>query len=274
MRKLSKTKSPSSLSRPAAPSFGVIIPAAGSGKRFGQGDKLRQKIGRGKKCPQAQTVLQHAVALFTGRKEVERIIIVTTPDRFAIYRRDLRPLLAAANKTRKTRPVLVQMVEGGRERWESVLFGLRAMPTELGFVAVHDAARPLTPGTVIEAAFTGAVRHGGSVPCLAEPATLKRATAAEKKSDAKRKVGAADLMVTETVNRAGLYQAQTPQCFNREQLLAAYESLLKKGKLAGVTDDAQVFALAGHPVAATLGTANNLKITTAEDLTLAKALLK
>lgn len=264
-----KPKTPST----TTPRFGVIIPAAGSGKRFGQGDKLRQKIGRGKKCPQAQTVLQHAVALFTERKEVERIIIVTSPDRFEVYRRDLRPLLAAANKTRKTRPVLVQMVEGGRERWESVLFGLRAMPAELGFVAVHDAARPLTPGTVIDAAFAGALRHGGSVPCLAEPATLKRAAVA-KNTGGKAKRPEPDLMVTETVNRAGLYQAQTPQCFIREQLLAAYEFLLKKGKLAGVTDDAQVFALAGHPVTATPGTANNLKITTAEDLTLAKALLK
>ncbi len=128
------------------------------------------------------------------------------------------------------------------------------------FVAIHDAARPLTPVEVIDAAFAGAVRVGGSVPVVAEPATLKR-------------VGA-DGNLAETVSRAGLFQAQTPQCFARAKLVAAFETLGKRGELDGLTDDAQVFEKIGHAVAATAGSAVNLKITTAEDVGLAEAVLR
>jgi len=111
---------------------------------------------------------------------------------------------------------------------------------------------------VIDAAFAGAVAVGGSVPVVAEPATLKRA---------------ADGKVVETVDRRGLFQAQTPQCFGRERILEAFESLAAQNLLGGVTDDAQVFERAGLAVAATAGSVLNLKITTAEDVRLAEAIL-
>jgi len=222
--------------------FAAVIPAAGSGTRFG-GDKLLAGIG-------GQSVLQRSVGLFARRDDVAQVVVVTAAARFAAY----RDLLAAVISAER-----LCLVEGGRERWESVVNGLAAVYPEIPYVAVHDAARPLTPPDVIAAAFAGAVAVGGAVPVLVEPATLKRL--------------GADNLVTETVDRAGLYQAQTPQCFDRAALLAAYRELLAAGRIAGVTDDTQVFERTGRKVLGTRGSSLNLKITTTPDVALAEALL-
>jgi 2-C-methyl-D-erythritol 4-phosphate cytidylyltransferase len=249
--------------------FALLLPAAGSGSRFnaargGEGGKTGVgEHGRSAAPPadtllhdlRGQTVLQRAIAPFAARADVALILIVTSSDRFDGYRRHLHPTLGPhASK--------LHFAAGGRERWESVLFGLRYLATLTApppFVAVHDAARPLTPPSLIEEAFRVAVARGGALPALAEPATLKRC--------------APDGTVAETVSRANLFQAQTPQCFDFAKLLAAYEALLRKNRLADVTDDAQVFERAGHPVVLTPGSALNLKITTPEDLLLARALV-
>jgi 2-C-methyl-D-erythritol 4-phosphate cytidylyltransferase len=234
--------------------FAVVLPAAGSGKRFNAGagpvggadDKLMMDI-----C--GRSVLQRAVGLFARRSDVMRVVIVTGPERFAAYQEHLREIIE---------PRRLAFVPGGRERWESVLFGLRYL-SGLGaatppFVAVHDAARPLTPDGVIEESFHVAAQRGAALPCVPEPATLKRR--------------GEDGAVSETVSRANLFQAQTPQCFDCAKLLAGYEKLLKEARLADVTDDAQVFERMGLAVPITAGSPLNLKITTPEDLALARAL--
>jgi 2-C-methyl-D-erythritol 4-phosphate cytidylyltransferase len=228
------------------PPFAAVLPAAGSGTRFGSGDKLLAPLGP---C----SALQRSVLLFVARPDIAQVVIVTAPERFDAYRQHLAAALSPDQLARLT------FTPGGRERWESVLHGLRAVDAALAFVAVHDAARPLTPAAVIDAAFAGARAVGGSVPCIAEPATLKRRDAAGH--------------VTATVSRAGLFQAQTPQCFGRAELLAAYETLRAAGRLADVTDDAQVFERIGRPVLITPGSPLNLKITTPEDAHLAQALV-
>lgn len=230
------------------PDFSVILPAAGSGSRFGAsgggGDKLLVDLA-------GQTVLQRSISLFAKRPDVAQLLIVTAKDRFEPYRAHLATHIAAKK---------LIFVEGGRERWESVLFGLRKLkesPTP--YVAVHDAARPLTPGSVIDHAFGKTREMGAALPCLPEPATLKRR--------------GPDGNVSETVDRSTLFQAQTPQCFTFTKLLAAYEQLLAANQMEKLTDDAQIFERVGHPVAITPGSPINLKITTAEDTHLANALL-
>ncbi|HVS71322.1 MAG TPA: 2-C-methyl-D-erythritol 4-phosphate cytidylyltransferase [Phycisphaerae bacterium] len=234
--------------------FGVVIPAAGSGTRFarggGAGDKLLVDL-----C--GRTVLQRAVGLFAGHPAVGAIVVVTGAERMAAYEEHLRGVVGAAPLT---------VVEGGAERWQSVMRGLAALKG-VRFVAVHDAARPLTGRGVIDGAFAGAREGGGvggALPCVAEPATLKRR--------------GADGCVSETVDRRGLFQAQTPQCFELRRLIEGYERLaadVASGRLAAadVTDDAQVFERLGWAVRMTEGAAENLKITTAGDAALARALL-
>ena len=240
------------------PSFAIVLPAAGSGTRFGGGDKLLMDIA-------GQSVLQRSVALFSNRPNVALIVIVTSPDRFTLYEHHLRPLLP------ENRSPALAFVAGGRERWESVLFGLRfaaGTTPAPAFVAVHDAARPLTPAAVIDEAFRVAREKGAALPCIAEPATLKRADAQ----------GA----VLETVDRRGLFQAQTPQCFILAPLLAGYEKLLAAEKLhhtdsgGQLTDDAQIFERmggGGQKVPITSGDPINIKITTPGDLALARAIV-
>ncbi|MCL2641283.1 MAG: 2-C-methyl-D-erythritol 4-phosphate cytidylyltransferase [Phycisphaerales bacterium] len=226
-------------------SFGIVLPAAGSGTRFGGGDKLLMDLA-------GKTVLERSVELFAKRENVRNIVIVTSPDRFEPYRRQLSDIVPAER---------LALVPGGRERWESVLFGLRhlaKLPSPPKFVAIHDAARPLTPASVIDHAFRTTESHGAALPCIAEPATLKKVTP--------------DNLVRDTIDRRGLFQAQTPQCFRLTTLLIGYEKLLAADQLTDVTDDAQVFERINEPVPITPGDTLNIKITTANDLALARAI--
>jgi 2-C-methyl-D-erythritol 4-phosphate cytidylyltransferase len=227
-------------------SFAILLPAAGSGTRFG-GDKLLADL-----C--GRTVLQRAVSLFASRNDVAMILIVTAADRFDPYKEHLGSIVPPR--------VPLHFTAGGRERWESVLFGLRyltKLTNAATHVAIHDAARPLTPSHVIDAAFATALEKDAALPAVPEPATLKRANP--------------DQTVAATVDRRNLHQAQTPQCFHLQTLLRCYEQLRQEDKLADITDDAQVFERSNLPVAMTSGDPLNLKITTASDLTLARAIL-
>ena len=223
--------------------FTVILPAAGNSTRFVLGDKLLTEIN-------GRSILQRSVELFTTRDDVAAIILATAPERFAVYEDHLKKLLHGKS---------LHIVAGGRERWESVHKALFCGQAITDFVAIHDAARPLTPNAVIDAAFAAAIETGAALPLLAEPATLKRVDSAGQ--------------VTATVSRSGLYQAQTPQCFNTKLLQQAFIQAVEAGTLHGVTDDAQIVEMTGKPVRATTGSAINIKITFAEDLQLADAIL-
>ncbi|MGC8624747.1 MAG: IspD/TarI family cytidylyltransferase [Phycisphaerae bacterium] len=222
--------------------FTVILPAAGQSTRFGAGDKLLVDLA-------GRTVLQRAVALFTQRADVVAVIIAAAEGRIDLYRQHLQSVLAG-----KTLYVL----SGGSERWESVYKALSSGEVRTPYVAVHDAARPVTPSEVIDAAFAGAVSHGAALPVLAEPATLKRL--------------APDQTITQTVARAGLFQAQTPQCFRTALLRQGFEMLMHTNRINLVTDDAQIIELTGGQVLGTRGDALNIKVTTVGDARLCAAL--
>ncbi len=222
--------------------FTVILPAAGNSTRFAAGDKLLVNIA-------GLSVLQRAVALFTRRADVAAIVIATGKDRMETYREHLQAVIHDKR---------LDIVSGGLDRWASVYNALTSGHVQTRYVAVHDAARPITPAEVIDAAFAGAVSDGAALPVLAEPATLKRL--------------GTDQFITQTVDRAGLFQAQTPQCFRKELLLHAFEILIAEHRTAGITDDAQVIELTGGKVLGTRGDALNIKVTTASDARLCAAI--
>ena len=147
------------------------------------------------------------------------------------------------------------MIVGGAERADTVAAALERVKPDCDFVAVHDAARPCL--TVDQAAevFRAAETHGAAL--LATPVfeTIKRVNA--------------DRLTIETVSRDDLYLAQTPQVFRREWLVEAYARRAKNGKAA--TDDTQLVEAIGHPCAIVPGSSHNLKITTQDDLAMAKA---
>jgi 2-C-methyl-D-erythritol 4-phosphate cytidylyltransferase len=116
----------------------------------------------------------------------------------------------------------------------------------------------MTPTAIIDAAFAGAISHGAALPVLAEPATLKRM--------------GEDQCIAQTVSRAGLFQAQTPQCFRTELLLQGFQTLIAENRISHVTDDAQVIELTGGKVLGTRGDALNIKVTTAGDAQMCAAI--
>ncbi len=140
------------------------------------------------------------------------------------------------------------VVPGGATRQDSVRAGLEALaPHAPEVVLVHDAARPYVPPGTVAALLAALQQVPGAIPAVPVADTLKR--------------GGADGRIVETVPRAGLFRAQTPQGFAFPLLLA-----LHRAAPAGATDDAAILEAAGHAVALVAGDEQNIKLTYKEDL--------
>ena len=236
------------MSEPQAIRVAVLIVAAGRSRRFGGGDanKVEQTLD-------GKPVFLHAVDLFAGRPEVARVLLAVRPEEVEAFQRRYRAPLEARG---------VQVCGGGEmERWQTVQRALEALGDAGGIthVAVHDGARPITPGGVIDRVFAAAATHPAVVPGVAVTDTLKRV-------DGGRVVG--------TVDRAGLVAVQTPQVFRLDLLRRAYGMLngCDPSDAPRVTDDAALVEALSEPVAVVEGDPLNIKITTPADLNIAAAL--
>jgi 2-C-methyl-D-erythritol 4-phosphate cytidylyltransferase len=143
--------------------------------------------------------------------------------------------------------------EGGRERQDSVARGLRELPAECHLVAVHDCARALVTPELVARVVADALEHGAAIAAIPLEDTLKRASMRR---------------IEDTVPRAQLWRAQTPQVFRRDWLVQAHAEVSGKA-----TDDAALIEALGHRVCLSEGDPLNFKITTARDLELARAWL-
>ena len=164
----------------------------------------------------------------------------------------LRDLLSASGMGARK---IVAWTEGGRERQHSVGRGLHALPEGFTHVAVHDCARALVTPDLIARVVGDARAHGAALAAVPLEDTLKRVSLE---------------VVEQTVSRAGLWRAQTPQAFRRDWLLAGHEAA---GRTVA-TDDAALVEALGHRVRVTPGDPLNFKITTPDDLRLAEACLQ
>ena len=162
----------------------------------------------------------------------------------------MKELLAAGGHSTDK---VVAWSEGGRERRQSVARGLHVLPERFTTVAVHDCARALASAELVARVTGDALAHGAAMAAVPVEDTLKRV---------------ALHVVEQTVPRAGLWRAQTPQAFRRDWLEQAHRDV--KGE---ATDDAAMVEALGHPVRITPGDALNFKITTPRDLELAEAWL-
>lgn len=213
----------------------VILPAAGSSRRFGAAtSKIFQPLG-------GREVLLRTVDLFAGRDNVCQIqLVVSEADGQAVAAR-FGKALAERN---------VSLTAGGPTRSSSVRNALAAVAAQADLVCVHDAVRPCTPPEQIDAVFAAAAEAGAAILAVPIRATVKR-------------VGP-DEVIAETVCRNGLWAAQTPQVFDKDLLIRAYASG------AEATDDAELVQSLGHPVRVVAGDARNIKITTPADLAMAE----
>jgi 2-C-methyl-D-erythritol 4-phosphate cytidylyltransferase len=222
--------------------FAVIMPAAGRSSRFK--DKEKKPFA----TLDGRAVWLRSAELFVNRSDVIQCLLVIAPDDLEKFRLRYTANIAFMN---------VNLVPGGRERWESVGNALKGLLPDVEFVAVHDAVRPCVTTELIDAVFAAARTHGAALLATRLTDTIKRV-------DDK-------LRVKETVDRQGLWLAQTPQVFRRDWLVDAYARRLEFGK--EITDDAQLVEAAGHPVNVVEGAPTNIKITTKDDLALAAAIL-
>jgi 2-C-methyl-D-erythritol 4-phosphate cytidylyltransferase len=219
-------------------SVSVIIPAAGSGTRFGA---LRNKIFE----PLAgRAIFLRTLERFARRPDVVQVqLVVSAADHRDIEHRYGAELVELG----------AQLTIGGGHRGESVANALARVCDEATLVCVHDAVRPCASDERIDAVFAAAARSGAAMLAWPVHATLKR-------------VGPGGV-ITETVSREGLWEAQTPQVFARELLVRAYAVGAE-----AATDDAQLVEAIGHSVLAIEGDPRNIKITTPADLALAEAI--
>jgi 2-C-methyl-D-erythritol 4-phosphate cytidylyltransferase/2-C-methyl-D-erythritol 2,4-cyclodiphosphate synthase len=214
----------------------AIIAAGGSGARFGAGQpkQLLTLAGR--------PILERAVGAFLASPLISEVIVALPATLLA----DPPPYL------QQTR---LQLVEGGTTRRASVAAALAHVREDSALVAIHDAARPLVSPALIARTIEAARLSGAAIAALPIHDTVKRS--------------GADGIIVETVPRTGLFGAQTPQVFGADILRRA---LAGAGAVAA-TDEAMLVERSGYPVTLVDGDPGNIKITTAEDLRMAEALL-
>ncbi|OJW22661.1 MAG: 2-C-methyl-D-erythritol 4-phosphate cytidylyltransferase [Planctomycetales bacterium 71-10] len=222
--------------------FAVILPAAGRSSRFG--DPKTKKIYTDL---DGRAVWLRSLRPFLNNDHVGQIIIAIAEDDREMFERRFRDDVAFLG---------LDVVIGGAERSDTVGVALAKVKGSCDFVAVHDAARPCVTPAQVAAVFGAALERGAAMLAIPVADTIKRVE---------------EGVVAATVPRAGLYLAQTPQVFRRDWLAEAYD---RRDPAAAATDDAQLVEAAGHPVAIVAGSAFNLKITTQEDLKLARAVLR
>lgn len=221
--------------------FAVIIPAAGKSSRFSLQKRKKPFVEL-----KGRAVWLRTAEHFTNRDDVVQTLVVLAPDDLEWFKEKFAPNLAFMN---------VEIVTGGAERADSVRNALARVRPEADFVAVHDAARPLIVQDWIDRVFQAAEKTGAAILATPVTSTLKR--------------GRSDGTIDQTVSRAGLWAAQTPQVFRRQLLLDAYS---RQGTLVP-TDEAQLVEQLGHPVALVEGSPLNFKITSNDDFRLAEVAL-
>ena len=246
----------------------VIIPAAGASTRFGFGDKLSQDLG-------GRAILLRAVEAFVKREETQTIIVAAPPDDIDGFTSRFGPQLSFHG---------ARIVPGGKtERWESVQNALQEIGEEISHVAVHDAARPNVSTELLDRILDAARVHPAVIPGLRVSSTLKRigsetVQAAKDEAIADAILGGVDELegapsahlVEETVSRERVVAIQTPQVFERSLLERAY----RQESIDGATDDAMLIEQLGEPVVVVEGEGRNIKVTTQEDLALARLLAR
>ena len=214
----------------------AVILCGGSGTRMGAaGNKTLLKVGG---------VPAIVRCLRTFAKVVDGSVLVTRAGEEEVFAQTLADYSVKA----------LAIVPGGEDRQASALCGLKALPTDASIALIHDGARPFVTEGTIRGVVVSVQQYRGGVAAVPCRDTIKRA-------DGKGNV-------LETLDRSTLWQMQTPQGFFVKDLLAAHAAAK-----ARYTDDAALMEAAGHPVRLVLGSPDNIKLTSPEDLRMVNGML-
>jgi len=221
----------------------AIIVAGGKGVRF------RSRVPKQYIALAGVPILTRTLLVFDRCDIIDRIVLVVPPEDITFVRDAMVDPAALCKR--------ITVVGGGRRRQDSVFKGLAAIPLDASLVVIHDAVRPFVTGQTITACVNAARQHGACIAALPVWDTLKRI------SDSG--------CIEATLPRERVWAAQTPQAFQTAVIRKAHECARREQVVA--TDDASLVERVGAVVHIWPGSSRNLKITTAEDLALAAALL-
>ncbi len=218
----------------------AVVPAAGSATRMEGQDKILATLGD-------WPVLMHTLKALERSALIDEIVVVT--------RSDLMVTVGQLCKDYALSKV-TKVIVGGDSRTRSVLAGILEASKQTKLIAIHDGARPLVTEALIDEVILQAARCSAAAPAVAVKDTIKRASRG---------------MVEATLDRDSLFAVQTPQVFDADLILAALKKAEDDG--AAITDDCAAVERIGMSVALTLGSYENIKITTPTDLLVAGAIL-
>lgn len=214
----------------------AIIVAAGESRRMGGVDKVFAPLG-------GEPLLMRATHAFQKCPHIHQIVVVVSGGSEKKCRH-----LVGSREWDKVSDVCL----GGRRRQDSVAAGLKRV-RNCDWVVIHDGARPLVTVDLIERGLEAARETGASVAAVPVTDTIK--------------IAGEDRIVRETPPRQNLWAVQTPQIFLLDLITKAYQQ-----ESGDVTDDASLVEQAGYKVKLYMGSYDNIKVTTPDDLTLAEAL--
>ena len=221
---------------------GAVIVAAGRSTRMGGVDKtFAPMLGL--------PLVAHTLDRFESSPLVDQIVLVLAEDSLDRGRK-----LVQERGYRK----VTHVGRGGQRRQDSVRNGLELL-SPCDWVMVHDGARPCLDQAMLQRGLDAAAQCGSAVAGVPVKDTIKLVSP--------------DQMVSETLERARLWAAQTPQVFRYSLLLEAHRGW-PRDTAGDVTDDAAMVEALGHPVKMFQGSYQNIKVTTAEDLVIAEAFLR
>lgn len=220
----------------------VIIPAAGLGTRMGrpEGAGSRKQFVLLEGSP----ILIHTIRKFAKAPSVSGILVAVREEDRESVAQEIR---------RENPPISVRLVEGGRNRQDSVRNCLAAISSDTDLVAVHDAVRPFVTVDQIEQAIAAAAEHGAVILGIPPVDTVKQVDRTQIQS---------------TLLRERIVLAQTPQVFRFSLLRRAFEQAGSDSFVG--TDEASLVEHLGEPVHVLLGSDRNIKITKPSDMALAR----
>jgi 2-C-methyl-D-erythritol 4-phosphate cytidylyltransferase len=221
----------------------VIVCAAGAGSRFGEGRKkpFIDVAGR--------AAFVRSIDFFANRDDIKQIILAISPDDEEMVKIKWGANLSFSG---------AKLCFGGTERFETVAKAIEMVRDDIELIAVHDAVRCCLQDDWVDEVIAQAGKTGAAILACPVVATVKKVV---------------DGKITETVDRTGLYEAQTPQVFDAALLREAYSRLGKMDKNT-VSDDATLVEAMGKEVAIVETDHSNIKITRKSDVGIAEAIIK
>jgi 2-C-methyl-D-erythritol 4-phosphate cytidylyltransferase/2-C-methyl-D-erythritol 2,4-cyclodiphosphate synthase len=221
----------------------AIIPAAGSGSRMGLPSPKQFFELEG------VPILIHTLQVFQQVESIGLIIVVVPCENCTWVEEQVQKYNLSK---------VFKVIAGGKHRQDSVLAGLEVLPLEIELVLVHDGVRPFVPVSVIENCLKEAEKNGAAMVAVPVKDTLKAVSR--------------DNVIEQTIDRSGVWQAQTPQAAKVSLLKKAFADVIKHKDFIA-TDEAALLERVNIPVKVVEGSEKNIKITRPEDLILAKAIL-